>query len=77
MIDNLKDYHLDLPVVYDPESILDDDARTDNISGEQFTKSTLAFCKTIQAAGYEPMIYSNMLWEAFELDLSQLTDYPI
>lgn len=77
VIDNLKDYHLDLPVVYDPESILDDDARTDNISGEQFTKNTLAFCKTIQAAGYEPMIYSNMLWEAFELDLSQLTDYPI
>ena len=77
VIDNLKDYHLDLPVVYDPESILDDDARTDNISGEQFTKNTLAFCKTIQAAGYEPMIYSNMLWEAFELNLSQLTDYPI
>ena len=77
VIDNLKDYHLDLPVVYDPESILDDDARTDNISGEQFTKNTLAFCKTIQAAGYEPMIYRNMLWKAFELDLSQLTDYPI
>ena len=23
------------------------------------------------------MIYSNMLWEAYELDLAQLTDYPI
>ena len=23
------------------------------------------------------MIYSNMLWEAFKLDLAQLTDFPL
>ena len=68
---------LDLPVVYDPESILDDVARTDNVSGQQFTANTKVFCETIKAAGYEPMIYANMLWEAFELDLSRLKGYPI
>lgn len=77
VIQALNGYDLQLPVVYDPESILDDDARTDDISGEQFTKNTLAFCQTVQDAGFEPMIYSNMLWEAYELDLAQLTDYPI
>ena len=30
------------------------------------------FCERIREAGYEPMIYSNMLWEAFELDLEEL-----
>ncbi len=30
----------------------------------------------IKEAGYEPMIYSNMLWEAFQFDMEQLTDYP-
>ena len=68
----LKDYDLELPVVYDPESILDDVARTDNVSGEQFTKNSIVFCETIAEAGYEPAIYSNMLWEAFELDLTKL-----
>ena len=68
---------LELPVTYDPESILDDEARTDNVSGEQFTANTKVFCEKISEAGYQPMIYSNMLWEAFELNLSELTDYPI
>lgn len=77
VIDILDGRELDLPVVYDPESILDDVARTDDISGEQFTQNTKTFCKTISENGYEPMIYANMLWEAFQLDLSQLTEYPL
>ncbi|MCR5098255.1 MAG: glycoside hydrolase family 25 protein [Lachnospiraceae bacterium] len=68
---------LDLPVVYDPESILDDEARTDDVTGEQFTANTGVFCETIAENGYDAMIYSNMLWEAFELDLEKLSDYPI
>lgn len=73
----LKGETLDLPVVFDPENILDDEARTDNVSGEQFTENTIAFCERIREAGYEPMIYSNMLWEAFTLDLEQLSAYPV
>lgn len=77
VIDNLNGINLDLPVVYDPESILDDVARTDNVTGEQFTKNTIAFCEEIKNAGYDPMVYSNMLWEAYKLDLEQLSDYRI
>lgn len=73
----LSDYDLQLPVVYDPESILHTEARTDDVSGEQFTKNTIAFCETIADAGYQPMIYCNMLWEAYMLDLEQLSDYPV
>ncbi len=73
----LEGYELQLPVVYDPESILDDTARTDDVTGEQFTKNTLAFCERIEEAGYEAMVYSNMLWEAYKFDLAQLSDYPI
>ena len=68
---------IDLPVAYDPESILDSEARTDDVSGEQFTKNTRVFCDRIKQAGYQPMIYANMLWEAYELDLSQFQDVPI
>ena len=77
VLQNLQGYTLQLPVVYDPESILDDEARTDNVSGEQFTKNTEVFCSAVAEAGYDPMIYANMLWEAFELDLEKLSEYPL
>ena len=77
VLQNLDGYTLQLPVVYDPESILDDEARTDNVSGEQFTKNTEVFCSAVADAGYDPMIYANMLWEAFELDLEELSEYPL
>ena len=72
----LEGYDLELPIVYDPELIRDMEARTDNVSGEQFTKNTIVFCEAIKAAGFEPMIYSNMIWEAFLFDMTQLQDYP-
>ena len=77
VLSSLENIDLQLPVVYDPESILDDEARTDNVTGEQFTKNTRVFCDTVREAGYEPMIYSNMLWEAYEFDLAQLSDLDI
>ena len=68
--------NMEMPVVYDPESILDAEARTDNVTGEQFTANSVAFCERIKEEGYETMIYANMKWEAFLLDLSKLSDYP-
>lgn len=72
----LEGIDIELPVVYDPELIRDDEARTDNVSGEQFTKNTIAFCEEMRSAGYEPMIYSNMVWEAELFDMGQLQQYP-
>ncbi len=77
VLDNLAEYKLELPVVYDPERIRDDEARTDDVTGEQFTRNTVLFCEKIKEAGYEPMIYSNLVWEAFEYDMEKLEDYPI
>lgn len=76
VIQHLEGCELQLPVVYDPESILDVPARTDDVSGEQFTMNTEAFCEAVAEAGYQPMIYSNMLWEAYQLNLEELP-YPV
>ncbi len=73
----LKDYKLELPVVFDPENVLDDVARTDDVSGEQFTQNTLVFCNLIDEAGYEPMVYSNLMWEAYQFDMEKISKYPI
>lgn len=76
VLDALEGYELQLPVVYDPELIRDATARTDHVSGEQFTKNTITFCNKIKEAGFQPMIYSNMIWEAFLFDMTQLQEYP-
>ena len=77
VIERLQGHSLQLPVIYDPEHILDAPARTDDVPGEQVTKNTIVFCRMIEEAGYEAGIYSNMLFEAFEFDLAQLSDYPL
>ena len=57
--------------------IRDDEARTDSVTGEQFTANTIAFCERVKEAGYQPMIYSNMVWEADLYDLGKLQSYPV
>lgn len=77
VLQNLEGYELQMPIVYDPETIRDDNARTDDVTGAQFTANAKAFCEEIRDANQTPMVYCNMLWEAFQLDLNQLTDYDI
>ena len=72
----LQGAQLDLPIVFDPELIKKDTARTGHVSGEQFTRNTIAFCNRVKSAGYDAMVYSNMFWEAELFDMAQLGDYP-
>lgn len=68
---------LPLGICYDPESILDDEARTDEVTGEQFTVNTQVFCSLVEEAGYSPMVYSNLLWQAYKFDMGTLVDKTI
>ena len=77
VLQHLNGYALDMPIVYDPETVLEPGARTTGVSREQFTANARAFCDRIESAGYDSMIYCNMLWQAFELDMSELKDYRI
>lgn len=76
-INFLKDFEIDLPVVFDAETIKYDIARTDNVTGEQFTKNAIAFLEKIKAAGYIGAVYANMVWEDYYYDMSKLKDYEI
>lgn len=71
----IKGHKILLPVFYDPEIIRDDEARSDNIDGAQFTRNAVVFCEAVKKAGYIPGVYSNMLWQAFEFDMSAIKDY--
>ncbi len=76
VIDNLKEYDITWPVVFDTEEITSyKAARANNLSREVRTACAKAFLEEIAAAGYTPMLYANTRWSIFDLDMGQLGDY--
>lgn len=75
VLERIKDYEITGPVVFDTEEIKGDAARTDNLEKKQFTDNCITFCDAVKEAGYDTMIYANMKWMAFTLDLERLTEY--
>ncbi len=75
VLDLLKDYSVDLPVVFDWEKITSADSRTRELPVETRTDCAIAFCETIKNAGYTPAIYFNRNIGYYGYDLSRLTDY--
>lgn len=73
----LQERELQYPVVYDWEFMTPDrEARTDGMTGEQIAQCAAAFCRKIEAAGYESMVYFNTSLGYLGLDLSQIKEYP-
>ena len=64
-------------MVYDVEEAGSSAARTNGLSVRQRTDNAIAFCETIEEAGYRPMIYSYTRVLASLVDLSRLTDYGL
>ena len=54
----LKDFRLDLPVVYDWETV-SGSTRTQNMTREILSECVQVFCDTVEAAGYDSMVYFN------------------
>ena len=73
----IQGFPLDLPLFYDPEFIRGRACRVDNLTKEQFTANTVAFCSTVAAAGYQPGIYSNLVFEGFHLDMPTIQNYSV
>lgn len=75
VLDNIKDYDVSYPIVFDVEMIVNDDGRANNLSQKDRTDIAIAFCDKIKAAGYTPMIYGNVKCFTKLLDMTRLNDY--
>lgn len=75
VLKHVKPYDISGPVIYDTEEIKWDTSRTDGNTSQEFTNYCKVFCETIEHAGYEPMIYSNLKWMSFTLDMEELAEY--
>ena len=70
----IKGWRLDMPLVYDWEFI-QEGYRTDVVDARLLTDCTRAFCETVEAEGYRPMVYFNADQSRKQLYLEELTDY--
>ncbi len=76
VLEQIKDYRIDLPIVIDvEESASKTDSRTRDLTKEDRTKAVIAFCERIKENGHEVMIYGNLKSLMLMLDLEELEDY--
>ena len=75
VIEHLKSYKLDYPIAFDTEEIANDSSRMDGMTPEEITDTAITFCDTIEAAGYESMIYANLRWFNMSMNMEKLEKY--
>lgn len=75
VINTIKPYNVTYPVVIDVEDVDNKTTRQKDLSPKELTDVVIAFCDTIKAAGYTPMIYSNINYYGAKLEYSRLEEY--
>ncbi len=75
LLELIKDWNVEMPVVYDWEFI-SEDSRTGKVDPRTLTDCTKAFCDKIAKAGYQPMVYFNASHSLHNVYIRELTDYP-
>lgn len=75
VLDNIKGYDVNYPIVLDVEEITTKDPRTRDMTKQDWTDVCIAFCDRILEAGYTPMIYGNLKTFMLMVDMEQLEAY--
>lgn len=75
VLENIKNYDITYPVVFDTEEVTTYDARANGLSRAERTDCCITFCERIKEAGYTPMIYANTRYMVMGLELERLGDY--
>lgn len=71
----VEGYSLAYPIYFDWETVEDTSARTSTISSSELTACALAFCRTIEDAGYKAGVYFNLSTATRLYKLYELRDY--
>lgn len=75
VLENIRDYQVDLPIVIDVEESANTDSRTKDLTAEERTDIVIAFCNRIKEAGHEVMIYGNLKSMLLMMDMEKLEGY--
>ena len=72
----VSEYATNVPIVIDVERVAGANPRMDALSVEERTDVILAFCETVEKAGFKPMIYFNTEMGALYVDNARLDAIP-
>ena len=75
VLEKIRPYEIAMPVVFDWEIVGGAQARTYSVSRRTLCDATRAFCDTVKAAGYEPMLYFTRYLGYRKYILRNLADY--
>lgn len=77
LIDSIKPYTNDAPIIIDVEKTEDNTGRGNQLSQGERTRLVEIFCNEIRAAGYTPVIYGNLNSLFIMLDIEKIADEKI
>lgn len=75
VLEKIRPYNIECPVVFDVEKVSGEPGRMNDISVDDRTEFTRLFCETIKNAGYRPMIYHNTEMGAMMIRPELLEEY--
>lgn len=75
LLSMVEDWQIDLPLAFDWEFA--GGPRTDGMDAQGITDCAKAFCQTIEAAGFDSMIYFNPHMAYYQIDLETLEEYGL
>lgn len=77
VISKLEGLSVKMPIAFDIEDLDYDGKRTENMTNDDRTQVTLAFCERVREKGYYPIIYSNLNYLSDSLDYEKLSGIDI
>lgn len=77
VLEQLDGRRMEMPIYFDWEPIAVEDSRTNGYDYAHLTDSAVAFCQTIEAAGYRAGVYINRQQGYYHYDLSRLAEYSL
>ncbi len=75
VLEAIKKYDIDYPVVYDWENDPGVGMRTDGMTSSAITQCAIAFCEKIKNEGYTPAVYFNLSDAYDRYNLESISDY--
>ncbi len=74
VLERIGDYDITYPIAFDWEPLNYTGSRSQNFDYSVLTDCALAFCETIEDAGYTPMVYLNPSFAYLRYDIAELMD---
>ena len=75
VLERVKKYKLQLPIVFDLEEVSNAKDRVENTTSEERTQAAVTFMNHIKNAGYQAMVYSSSQLFETVFDINYLHDY--